>query len=103
MTRSTLSCSKDGTLIHSAGRLPLHVAIWYSVKWLDGLSFILHANINVLDEFDPITNLAAFMLAAATKSKTVQLSGKRSNNDVSSDLNTVFELLRLRPSLINQR
>ena len=69
----------------SKRRLSLHVACEQGLKWDQGLRSLLHANNSMctLKEIDPKTNLLPFALSATASS---------------SDLGTIYNLLRYDPS-----
>ena len=73
-------------------RLPLHVASAFGLKWSDGMDYVLEANVAALEEKDEKTGLYPFMLAA---------TGTASSG-CESDLDTIFELLRLNPTMIGE-
>ena len=81
-------------------RLPLHIALEYNIHWNDGLQLLLYANISALEEIDPLTNLAPFMLAASTLTSRSKKKTKKRNN---IDLNVIFQLLRYQPTMIMQQ
>ena len=70
---------------NSMGRLPLHLAIASGKQWGNGVEAILHANPDALMMQDPLTRLFPFLLAAECQA---------------SETNTVFELLRTNPALV---
>jgi ankyrin repeat protein len=69
----------------STGRLPLHLAIASGKVWTHGVKAILDANPDALMIQDSTTKLYPFLLAAET---------------LNSETNTIFELLRSNPALI---
>lgn len=74
------------------GRLPIHTASYYKMNWNDGLKHIVEANIAALDITDSKTGLYPFMLAASNQSRFV----------TPSNLETIYELLRLNPAMISE-
>lgn len=73
----TSSTTRDGS-----GRLPLHLACEYSLPWKKGLSKIVDAHMPTLETKDPITGLPPFAHSAV---------GPK------SDIDSIYELLRLHP------
>ena len=66
-------------------RLPLHVSCEEALPWNSGLDCIVTANVDALDEDDPVTKLAPFALSAI---------------NTSCDLNATYLLLRTNPNVI---
>ena len=71
-------------------RLPLHSATANKMCWSHGLNHITEANYSALGVQDPVTNLYPFMLVGSTGP----------TSPISSDLNSVYNLLRLNPEMI---
>eukprot|EP00592_Proboscia_alata_P015594 CAMPEP_0194394544 /NCGR_PEP_ID=MMETSP0174-20130528/123911_1 /TAXON_ID=216777 /ORGANISM="Proboscia alata, Strain PI-D3" /LENGTH=450 /DNA_ID=CAMNT_0039190353 /DNA_START=211 /DNA_END=1563 /DNA_ORIENTATION=+ len=65
-------------------RLPLHIACEKGLRWSCGLKNIVEANVFALEEFDDREELLPFALSASCPS---------------SDLNTVYQLLRHNPGI----
>jgi ankyrin repeat protein len=81
-----VSASSDPACVpDSTGRLPLHLAIASGKLWAHGVKAILGANPDALMVQDSKTKLYPFLLAAETPN---------------SETNTIYELLRSNPSLI---
>ncbi len=81
------SFGKCALVRDSDHRLPLHIGSAFGLKWTQGLRSILDCNFNALVERDRLSGgLYPFMLAAESKEH--------------SDLDTIFELLRLNPTMI---
>lgn len=69
------------------GRRPLHVALAMGKHWDQGVSHLVQVYPEALAAMDPVKRLFPFMLAAA--------QGK-----ASSDLDTIYQLLRCSPSVV---
>ncbi len=78
----TSDCAKvrDG-----AGRLPLHIATEMGLKWDEGVRELVYANLEALEERHIVTGHYPFMTAAAVSNP---------------DLDTIFELMRVRPTSV---
>jgi len=68
------------------GRLPLFIASEQSVKWSDGLCYILDSYGAAIKDADEVTGLEAFMLAGI---------GEK------SDMETIYKLLQDYPAAMN--
>jgi hypothetical protein len=77
-------CARD-----SQGRLPLHTAVQYGLKWDDEVEDILNANVFAASDLDPVTNLYPFLLAACS-------TGKQEGYD----LNSIYQLARCNPNCV---
>jgi len=83
---TTCAMIRDG-----AGRLPIHTAAEMGLSWMDGLSDIVNAYEEGLDQRHPVSGLYPFVLAA-----------QQEGSGNSSDLNTLYCLVRQRPKLIKE-
>ena len=77
---------RPATTRDGRGRLPLHSACEHSLPWKTGLRSIVDANVPALESYDPLTRLPAFAHHAV---------GPK------SDLDSIYELLRLHPGIID--
>ncbi len=85
-THAAAARNPPATIRNRNGRLPLHSACEYSLPWKGGMEKILNANMPALESVDPITGLPPFAHCAV---------------GVKSDLDSIYELLRLRPDSID--
>lgn len=69
-----------------SGRLPLHLALHTGKKWDQGVRDLVQVHPEGLAHLDPTCNLFPFLLAAQGEP---------------SDLNTVYEVLRVNPSVLS--
>lgn len=83
---STPGDSRPAVTRDGSGRLPLHSACDQSLPWKRGLETIVNANLPALESVDPITGLPPFAHCAV---------------GAKSDLESIFELLRLHPGSID--
>jgi hypothetical protein len=97
-----LQAGADARLGHGnfkKGRMPLHAAIVSGKRWNEGLKILRNAYPDSLMKLDKQTGLYAFMLAAAAGSG--ELASEITTAGRTSDLCTIFELLRNQPGLID--
>jgi ankyrin repeat protein len=86
------------------GRLPLNWAIVSGKKWNEGIKALVEAYPDALGMVDMETGLYPFMLAASTVTSTETTTTSSSDaGDECTTTSTIFELLRLDPSLASTR
>lgn len=94
-------------------RLPVHTALESGIVFDEGISELLSASPKCLQQYDPVTGLAPFLLAAVGSSKRLQqhpagctlpsYSNEGCSDEIRS-LSTIYTLLRTEPSqLLRQR
>eukprot|EP00536_Pseudo-nitzschia_multiseries_P010928 jgi/Psemu1/307755/fgenesh1_kg.351_\ len=86
MLWNSTTINRPATTRDGMGRLPLHSACEHSLSWERGLRSIVNVNVPALESIDPITRLPPFAHCAVGPI---------------SDLDSIFELLRLNPGIMD--
>lgn len=84
-----VKCPEALSAVDCNGKMLLHHAIQYGMHWKDGLSVIVQTKIDVLSVKNVTSGLVPFMMAAEACRNV-------------KGLNTIYELLCLDPSVLNQ-